>query len=84
MKTFSERARQIVAKIPKGATLTYAEVARRAGSPYAYRAVGNVLKGNNNPGIPCHRVICSDGAIGGYNRGVKRKRELLRGEGAIK
>ena len=81
---FSDKAREIVRKIPKGKTLTYREVARRAGNSKASRAVGNIMKKNYDPKIPCHRVIRSDGAMGGYNRGgVKKKMELLRKEGAV-
>jgi O-6-methylguanine DNA methyltransferase len=83
MEIFSEKVKSIVAKIPCGKTLTYAEVARRAGSPRAYRAVGNILNKNYNSKIPCHRVVRSDGALGGYNRGIKKKKEILRREGVI-
>lgn len=60
--------------------MTYKEVARKAGRPRAYRAVGNILHANCDPEIPCHRVIRSDGKIGGYNRGVRNKARLLEGE----
>ena len=84
MKSFTERVYDVVAKIPRGETMTYAEVARRAGSPRAARAVGNIM--HNNPDtkrVPCHRVICSDGTPGGYARGTRKKIEMLRREGAI-
>jgi O-6-methylguanine DNA methyltransferase len=84
MQDFSQKVRLIVSNIPRGKTLTYAEVALRAGNPRAYRAVGNILNQNYDPKIPCHRVIRSDGSLGGYNRGAKKKREILRKEGAIK
>lgn len=77
---FSRRVYQVVKNIPAGLTLTYQEVARRAGYPRAWRAVGNVLNKNKNPEIPCHRVIRSDGTPGGYNRGKKKKIELLKKE----
>jgi O-6-methylguanine DNA methyltransferase len=80
MKTFQEKVLAIVKKIPKGKTLTYKEVAKRAGSPRAYRAVGNILSKNYDPNVFCHRVIRSDGKIGGYNRGVKKKIKLLKQE----
>ena len=83
MRTFSEKVKSVVTKIPRGKTLTYAEVARRAGNPRAYREVGNILNKNYDPQIPCHRVIRSDGMVGGYNRGGKKKRELLLQEKAI-
>ncbi len=81
MKKFSEKVKNIVAKIPYGKTLTYAEVAQRAGNPRAYRAVGNILNKNYDSKIPCHRVVRSDGTAGGYNRGIKTKKEILRREG---
>jgi O-6-methylguanine DNA methyltransferase len=74
----------VVRKIPKGKTLTYKEVARKAGSEKAFRAVGNILNTNYDPKIPCHRVVRSDGKTGGYNRGEKLKKEILKKEGAIK
>jgi O-6-methylguanine DNA methyltransferase len=77
MKTFTEKVYEVVRKIPKGRTLSYKEVAVLAGNPKAYRAVGNILHKNYNPETPCHRVICSNGKIGGYNRGEKRKKEIL-------
>ena len=71
-----------MAKIPRGKVMTYKQVAVRAGNTGAARAVGNLMKRNYNPKIPCHRVIRSDGKIGQYNRGGKeRKMELLREEG---
>ncbi len=63
--------------------MTYAEVARRAGSPRAYRAVGNILTTNYDPAIPCHRVVRADGSVGGYNRGSAQKRKRLEAEGAL-
>lgn len=79
-KTFKEKVLEIVKKIPKGKTLTYKEVARRAGSLKASRAVGNILHTNHDPKIPCHRVIRSDGKTGGYNRGAKLKIKKLKEE----
>jgi methylated-DNA-[protein]-cysteine S-methyltransferase len=77
-KNFSDRVRRVVAKIPKGETLSYGEVARRAGNPKAARAVGAVMSKNFDPQIPCHRVVSADGAPGGYNRGgPEAKRRLL-------
>jgi O-6-methylguanine DNA methyltransferase len=68
MKSFSDKVRDIVRKIPKGKTMTYKEVAARAGNPKAARAVGAVMRTNYDPSIPCDRVIASDGSMGGYNR----------------
>lgn len=82
MSGFRDKVLAVVEKIKKGETMTYKQVAKLAGSPRAYRAVGNILNKNYNPKIPCHRVIRSDGTLGGYNRGDKKKAELLRKEKA--
>lgn len=85
MKTFSEKVLDAVKKIPRGKTLTYKEVAAKAGNPNASRAVGTIMKNNFRNDVPCHRVIRSDGRIGEYNRGGTRaKQKLLKAEGAIK
>lgn len=78
---FTQKVLSVVGKIPKGKTLTYKEVAKRAGQPKAYRAVGNILNKNFDPQIPCHRVIRSDNQPGGYNRGSKVKIKKLKQEG---
>ncbi|MDE1871012.1 MAG: MGMT family protein [Candidatus Micrarchaeota archaeon] len=72
--------------IKKGRTMTYKAMAAKVGHKRAYRAVGTALKKNPLPiRIPCHRVIKSDGTVGNYNSGgKKRKLELLMAEGAIK
>ena len=81
--TFTEKVLQIVSNIPKGKVLTYKQVARKAGSLNASRAVGTIMKGNYDEKIPCHRVIKSDGTVGKYNRGgFKKKLEILKKEGA--
>ncbi len=82
-KSFQERVYQIVKNIPLGETMTYKEVAEKAGSPRAWRAVGNILHKNKNPQIPCHRVIRSNGEIGNYNQGKAKKIYLLKKEGVI-
>lgn len=79
---FREKVYEVVKKIPRGKVLTYKEVAKRAGKPKAYRAVGNILNKNTDPKVPCHRVIRSDGEVGGYNRGRNLKIKLLKREGA--
>lgn len=81
--SFMEKVFEVVRKIPKGKTMTYKQVAKLAGGQRAYRAVGNFLGKNHNPQIPCHRVIRSDGKIGGYNRGEAQKEKKLKDEGAI-
>ena len=68
-------------KIPKGKVNTYREVAKAIGNPRAFRAVANAVgKNPYPPKIPCHRVIRSDGSLGGYSGkgGIKQKRLLLR------
>jgi len=80
--TFTENVRSIVRKIPQGSVLTYKEVAFKAGNPKAARAVANIMAANYDLNVPCHRVIRTDGSLGGYNRGgIKTKRELLIKEG---
>jgi methylated-DNA-[protein]-cysteine S-methyltransferase len=72
------------ARIGFGKTSTYAEVASRAGSPRAVRAAGNALGANPMPVVvPCHRVLRTGGALGGYTGGVERKEFLLRLEGVL-
>lgn len=84
MKSFSEKVKDVVAAIPKGTVLTYAQVAAKAGSPGASRAVGSIMAKNFDPNIPCHRVIRADGQIGSYNRGgSEAKRALLVKEGYL-
>ena len=71
-------------KIPKGKVKTYAEVAKAIGKPKAIRAVANAIGKNPfPPKIPCHRVIRSDGKLGGYSAkgGIKTKKKLLKNEG---
>lgn len=80
---FKERVLKIVKKIPKGKVLTYKEVAKLASSPRAWRAVGNILNKNRDSKIPCHRVIRSDGKIGKYKGGIKKKVFLLKKEGLL-
>gem|GEM_PF-1197359 len=82
MKTFKEKVQAIVRHIPRSKTMTYGEVAKKAGRPGAARAVGTIMSHNFDPKIPCHRVIRADGKIGNYNRGgADRKEEILREEG---
>ncbi len=81
MSSFKEKVLRAVTQIPEGKTLSYKEVARKARSPLAYRAVGNILNKNYDLKIPCHRVVKSDGKAGGYNRGTKKKFEILKKEG---
>ena len=81
MSNFTEKVLAVVSKIPSGQTLSYKQVAYLAGSPRAFRAVGNILNKNYNSKIPCHRVIKSNGKPGGYNRGDNQKLKILKKEG---
>ena len=84
MLSFQEKVYRAVRNIPKGKVLSYGQVAALTGRPQAWRAVGNILNKNPNPVlIPCHRVIRSDGKVGGYKKGTKRKIALLKKEGAV-
>jgi methylated-DNA-[protein]-cysteine S-methyltransferase len=78
---FRRRVLEATAGIGYGATATYRTVATKAGSPRAVRAAGSALGGNPIPLIvPCHRVVRSDGGLGGYRGGLGRKATLLRHE----
>jgi O-6-methylguanine DNA methyltransferase len=78
MTKFEEKVYKIVKKIPKGKILTYKQVAEKLGNAKLARAVGNALNKNRDPQVPCHRIVRSDGKIGGFNRGGEKKIELLR------
>ena len=78
MTFFAKKVYTVVLQIPLGQIRTYKWVAKRAGSPDAYRAVGNILKNNPLPlVIPCHRVVKSNSETGGYIFGKRRKKTLL-------
>jgi methylated-DNA-[protein]-cysteine S-methyltransferase len=79
---FSRKVLEAVAAIPWGSTASYGEVAAMAGSPGAARAVGGVMRSNPFPIlIPCHRVVRSDGTLGGFSCGTETKEWLLAFEG---
>jgi O-6-methylguanine DNA methyltransferase len=79
---FEHRVFKEVRRIPYGTVRTYKEIARSIGSPRAARAVGQALKRNPIPIIiPCHRVVKSDGSLGGFSQGVELKQKLLEIEG---
>ena len=93
-KEFTKKVLQIVLKIPRGKLMTYSQVAKSAGSPRGYRAVGNILNRNYREKewqlpfeelepVPCHRVIRSDGHVGGYARGTHEKERILQLEGHV-
>ena len=81
---FYRKVLRATSRIPYGQTLSYSEVAKRAGSPRAVRAAGTALGSNPLPIIvPCHRVLRSGGALGGYGGGIEVKQTLLELEGAL-
>jgi methylated-DNA-[protein]-cysteine S-methyltransferase len=80
---FQKSVYEIVKKIPRGKVLSYQEVAFRLTKPGAARAVGNALNRNFDLAVPCHRVIKSDGSVGGYRSGTKKKIEMLKKEGVL-
>lgn len=82
--SFQEKVCSVVKGIPRGEVISYRKAASLSGHPRSWRAVGNVLNMSFNFGsIPCHRVIKSDGSVGGYKNGTKKKIALLKKEGII-
>lgn len=81
---FQQRVWQEIARVPYGETISYGELARRAGAPGQARAAG-AATGRNPVGVvvPCHRIVGSDGSLTGYAGGLERKRGLLELEGAL-
>ena len=79
--TFNQRVWTLTAQVPAGKVVTYADVATALGSK-GYRAVGNALNRNPfAPGVPCHRVVGSDGKLTGFAGGLPKKEQLLTAEG---
>lgn len=79
---FQARVAAALAAVPHGTTVSYAELARAAGHPRAFRAVGNYMDVNPYPVIiPCHRVVKSDGSLGNFSAGTEWKARLLSLEG---
>ena len=81
---FQKKVWSEIDKIARGEVMTYSQIAKNIGHPKAARAVANACGANPNPiKTPCHRVICSNGDIGGYSGsgGIKQKKELLENEG---
>ena len=79
---FNEKVWQKLKKIPKGKVATYGQIAKAVRSPKAFRVVGNACNKNPDaPKTPCHRVVSSDGLLGGYAHGSVRKIRLLEREG---
>jgi O-6-methylguanine DNA methyltransferase len=79
--TFRQRVLAAVRRIPTGQVATYGDIAALAGQPRAARAVGNIMKGCSDQGVPCHRVVAAGGLLGGYGGNETMKRALLRAEG---
>jgi len=80
-RPFSENCYALLRRVPKGKVTTYKALAEALGTK-SYRAVGNAMNKNPYaPKVPCHRVVCSDGRIGGFAHGAKKKINLLKKEG---
>ncbi len=80
---FSDNVYNLVSKIPKGKVTTYKIVGQKLNTK-GYRAIGQILNKNpNTPKVPCHRVVFSDGTLGGYKSGINKKKQLLQKEGII-
>ncbi len=80
MTPFERKVLTVVSRIPVGRVTTYGDVAKLAGRPGAARAVGNILREADRPGLPYHRVIAAGGRLGGYSS-LALKRSLLAAEG---
>lgn len=80
MTPFERKVLTVVSRIPVGRVATYGDVARMAGKPRAARAVGNIMRQADRPGLPYHRVIGAGGTLGGYSS-LPLKRSLLAAEG---
>lgn len=78
---FENQCYKLLNKVPKGKVTTYKAIAQKLNSK-AYRAVGQAMNKNPHaPRVPCHRVINSDGKLGGYAHGIERKIKMLKQEG---
>jgi len=80
MTPFERRVLTVVSRVPAGRVVTYGDVARLAGRPGAARAVGNIMRTADRPGLPYHRVVAAGGKLGGYSS-LSLKRSLLAAEG---
>lgn len=80
-ESFNERCYALLKRVPRGKVTTYSELAHALGSR-GYRAVGNAMNKNPYaPAVPCHRVVKSDGSLGGFAHGTAAKTRLLKREG---
>lgn len=84
MTIFQKEVLQKLREVPRGRVTTYQALAKALGRPRASRAVGNALHVNPEaPRVPCHRVVCSNGLLGGYAGGKRKKIALLASEGVF-
>ncbi len=82
MKSFNSKCYSVLKKVPRGKVTTYKELAKAVGCPRGARAVGNAMNKNPYaPKVPCHRVVKSNGEVGGFASGTKKKIAMLRKEG---
>lgn len=81
MSPFTRRVLQTLKRVPPGRVTTYGDVARLAGRPGAARAVGNIMRAADEPGLPYHRVVAAGGRVGGYGDWPQLKVSLLSAEG---
>jgi O-6-methylguanine DNA methyltransferase len=82
LMVFNEKVWFLLKKIPRGKVSTYKEIAKALGNPNSSRAVGNACNKNPfSPEVPCHRIVKSDGRLGGFAKGTKQKARLLEKEG---
>jgi methylated-DNA-[protein]-cysteine S-methyltransferase len=77
---FGDKCYKILKQVPRGSVITYKAIAEKIGGK-AYRAVGSAMNKNMRKDVPCHRVVNSDGRVGGFARGVREKIRLLRKDG---
>jgi methylated-DNA-[protein]-cysteine S-methyltransferase len=81
-QSIKDKVYDMLLKIPAGKVTTYGDIAKAIGRPSSSRLIGQILHNNPTPVVvPCHRVVCSDGKIGGYAFGSRKKRKLLEAEG---
>ena len=81
LSILTQKVYSLTKQIPKGKVIAYKGIAKELGNPKLARVVGNILNKNKDPKVPCHRIIRSDGRIGGYNQGCGKKLLLLKKEG---
>ncbi len=83
VSVFQEKVYSVLTKVPRGKVTTYKEIGKALGKDgNVYRAIGQALNKNPYaPAVPCHRVVCSDGSLGGFAHGSAAKKKLLAAEG---